>query len=314
MKTVGIALCLVTAFFILMQGCIKDDLTECGLSIRIQYTKNKDGADHLADRIDHLTLYIFDSGGTFVGAYPSSGSLYNGYTLFMSLKSGTYDFIVWGNHLNEDYALPDFVPGKTKEAETNLRLTKIMADNQVLDFPDSLYYGSYMRANVRPSLQEDQVFTIDLIKNTKKITVVASGLPLDEVDGPQFDCKIYSKNAGLRFDNMISDNMQVTYVPQTLTDMQSRQVSEFVVMREIQDRSTESRLVYTMTNNAGERKPILDASLVDMLLTYIADTNRIWGLDIEDEFVIEIFFDIGNYTTASITINGWDYTVADVPL
>jgi hypothetical protein len=154
------------------------------------------------------------------------------------------------------------------------------------------------------------VHTVDLIKNTKKITVIASGLSGAESDGAQFDCRITSRNAGLRFlDNGISENTKVTYVPHDYKE-QDKRISEFMVIREIQDKSTESRLIYTMTDHTGERT-LLDESLVDMLLAYLV--NRMWDLNIEDEFVIQVEFSVGNHVTASITINGWEYTTQEVP-
>jgi hypothetical protein len=270
---------------------------------------NKDETDLLGERVSKLTLYVFDSEGTFVGAYPSRGALYNGYTIPLLLKAGTYDFVVWGN-LGEDYEVPALVPGQTRANELDLKFKKVGADHRVLEFPDSLYYGA-LRMNVRPALQEEQVYTIDLIKDTKKITVIASGLSGEESEGKQFDCHIISRNAGLRFmDNRISENTKVTYIPQTHEDEQKNRVSEFVVIREIQDKSTESQLIYTMTDNAGQVRTLLDTSLVDMLLSYIS--NRRWDLSIEDDFVIQVTFDIRNFMTASITINGWEYYVTDV--
>ncbi|MDR2139497.1 MAG: FimB/Mfa2 family fimbrial subunit [Tannerella sp.] len=306
MKIWNMAMCMTAVLFVI-QGCVKDNLGDCGLSIRVQYTMNKDEVDRLGERVHHLTLYVFDSNGTFVAAYPSRGELYNGYTIPLLLKAGNYDFVVWGN-LGEDYEIPALVPGKTQVQELNLKFKKVGADNRVIEFPDSLYYGT-LKTNVRPALLDEQVYTIDLIKNTKKITVIASGLPLSGPDseGVQFDCNIVSQNAGLRFfDNRISENTKVTYVPHTRVDEQERQISEFMVIREIQDRSTDSHLVYTRTNTVtGQVKTVLDRSLVDMLLSYIS--NRRWDLTIEDDFVIQITFDIGSFTTASITINGWEY-------
>jgi hypothetical protein len=302
----------VTAMLFVIQGCVKDNLGECGLSIRVQYTKNKDGVDRLSERVNHLTLYVFNSTGTFVGAYPSTGALYSGYTIPLLLKSGTYDFVIWGN-LGDDYEIPSFVPGQTQAQELNLKFRKVGADNRVVEFPDSLYYGA-LRMNVRPALQENQVYTIDLIKNTKKITVIASGLPLSGPDseGLQFDCQITSRNAGLRFlDNGISENTRVTYVPHDYVNEQEQRISEFMVIREIQDKSTESRLIYTMTEQSGAVRTLLDASLVDMLIAYVS--NRMWDLSIEDEFEIQVTFSVGNHVTASISINGWEYTKQDVP-
>jgi hypothetical protein len=308
MKVCGIA----TAILFVVQGCMKDNLGDCGLSIRIRYTRNKAAADLLGERVDHLTLYIFDSNRTFVGAYPSQGALYNGYTVPLLLKAGTYDFVVWGN-LGADYGVPSLVAGETQIQGLDLQFNKIGPQSQVVGFPDSLYYGASTRVNVRPTLMEDQVYTVDLIKNTKKITVIASGLPLSgpESEGRQFECNIFSQNAALRFiDNGISGNTVLTYIPHAHVDEQENVISEFVVIREIEDESTNSRLVYTMTGPTGTRT-LLDRSLVTMLRAYLTRMSP-YDFDVEDEFVIEVRFDVGNYMTASIVINGWEYYRMDV--
>ncbi|MDR2041982.1 MAG: FimB/Mfa2 family fimbrial subunit [Tannerella sp.] len=300
------------AFLFAAQGCVKDNLGDCGLNIRIQYTKNKAGVDHLANGVNHLTLYVFDSNRTFVGAYPSQGALYNGYTIPLLLKSGTYDFVVWGNLDGDEYDIPSLVPGQSQASTLNLKFKKVTSDNRVVEFPDSLYYGAALRMNVRPSLQENQDCVIDLKKNTKKITVKASGLTGPESEGKEFNCNIVSRNAGLRFlDDGIFDNTLVTYVPRdSMNEQEQLRISEFVVLREIADNTTESKLIYTMTENGQVRTlPLPEESLVAILKAFFL--NRGWNIDerwdIEDEFVIELAFNLNTHANATITINGWEY-------
>jgi hypothetical protein len=175
---------------------------------------------------------------------------------------------------------------------------------------DNLFYGS-LRAEIKPALLQDQVYTIDLIKDTKNITVTAIGLPVNGTKaGEPFACYIKSLNAGLRFkDNGVAGANTVQYVPiSPYVNEENHLISDFVVMREIQDRSTDSRLIFTQE---GKSDPIFNESLIDMMLAYIV--GRVWGLDVEDEFNIEVRFEgIGDYMSASITINGWEYPVSPI--
>jgi hypothetical protein len=295
---------------------MKDNLEGCGVSIHVQYTKNKySGEDRLAEEVNHFTLYVFDSNGTFVGEYPSRGTLYNGYTLSLSLKSGVYDFVVWGN-VGDDYEIVPFVKGQTKETEASLSLKRVV-NNIVTGAIDSLYYGS-LSAEIKPALLQDQVYTIDLIKDTKKIKVTAIGLPITETKAEEsFACFIRSLNAGLRFkDNGVVGANTVQYEPvSAYVNEEKHLISDFVVMREIQDRSTNSRLVFTRSKEGGATDEILNMSLIDMMLEYIV--GRVWTLDVEDEFNIEVLFTddhLGGYMTSSITINGWEYPISNVIL
>jgi hypothetical protein len=302
----------MTAMLFLIPGCMKDNLGDCGLSIRVTYTQNKEAADCLGERVDHLTLYVFDSNGRFVGDYPSRGTLYNGYTIPLLLKSGTYSFVVWGNLNPREYNIPSLVPGETQVQGLDLQFSKVGPQDQVVnEFPDSLYYGAKMNVNIRPALMDEQIHEIDLIKDTKEITVRASIVAPDS-ERLKFDCHIFSKNSLLRFiDNRIpAESAFVTYLPPNkFVDEEGRWISEFRVIREIEDASTESKLIYTITDDAGTVREFREESLVQMLRLYLTRMSP-YTFDIEDKFVIDIRYE--NYATTSITINGWSYYVMNV--
>ena len=86
-------------------------------------------------------------------------------------------------------------------------------------------------------------------------------------------------------------------------------ISDFTLLREMKDRSTESMLVVTMMVNGVERI-LFQKSLIDLLLAQIAGSGQ--DLDLVDRFTIEINFE--NYATTSIRINGWDFITIENPL
>jgi hypothetical protein len=281
---------------------MKDALEDCGVNIRVRYTKNKAGVDLLADKVDHFTLYVFDSDGMFVGEYPSYGELYEDYTIPLSLKTGTYDFIVWGGNLSDDYQLPSFVKGQSTKADATLLLSRIGAGDTISSYPADLFYGSLTKIAVKPALREEQVYTVDLMKDTKTINVTARGLPITRANN--FGCYIHSRNVGLRFDNLIAGSNSVKFIdPQPVISDDNSLVSKFVVMREISDKSSNSQLVFTRTEN-GVAEVIYNQSLIDLILALLLRTNA--DLDIEDEFNIEVelVYNNGSFT-ASVTIDGW---------
>ena len=194
-KAGRIFLCMAVCLCFAMQSCMKDSLAECGVSIRIIYTLNPSHTDRLAE-VGNFTVYIFDANGVFYDSRTVQGPFQDGrgYTVSFALHPGTYDFIVWGN-LGEDYQMPTFVKGQTKESDASLLLSHL--ENNILrdSLPD-LYYGALVKQVVKPALQQNQVYTVDMIKDTKDVTVIAKGLREgeDPLNTNLFSCYIASRN------------------------------------------------------------------------------------------------------------------------
>ncbi|MDR2810634.1 MAG: FimB/Mfa2 family fimbrial subunit [Tannerellaceae bacterium] len=298
LKTVGVPFWPVL-LLLLMSACVKDDLSECGVTIRYQYTRNIEGVDKFISEIKKINLFVFDSNGLFLTEYTANEKeLNNGQAMHLNIPPGTYDLVCWGN-LGDDYQLPAFERGKTsvKEVMLSLKRTK----NTVVNPPQSLFFGSLSQIQILPDIRRKQILTIDMIKDTKKIRIITKQLPPQEIAGNQFDCRIISVNGDYKFDNSIAGNESLWYVPQTSVNEEKQLLFDFVTMRELKDGSTRSKLIFTYRPIGKEEEELFSADLTEILLS----VSKTKDLDIEDYFEIEMSLDYTNGST-TIQIKGWE--------
>ena len=201
-KTIGLIIIILS-----MHGCVNDDLSVCGVSVNFTYTKNLDKIDLFAEKVDGIDLFVFDSRDVYIGNYNERGGRLKspGYSMSLNLFEGAYTFVAWGN-LNEDYSLTEFVPGQTTLQEAELSLSRInnIVDRQLLA---PLYFGSE-KVVLKPAEIANQSITIDMMQDTKYITVLCKMLPLGDPDDPEnedeYTCTITSRNGDYNFENTIT--------------------------------------------------------------------------------------------------------------
>jgi hypothetical protein len=326
------AVACVSALFLLMQGCVTDDLSICGISVHFTYTKNLEGVDKFSSSINKVNLYVFDTDGYFIQEYVvEKDTLPQDLTIYVNLSPGTYDFVAWGN-LGEDYEiLSAFEKGVTRMDDLQLSL-KRQPDNTVLEteMPDPLYHGGLFRSEILATdLQINQKLTIDMMKDTKDIKVIAHGLAVTAETrsaGTPYDCTITSRNGDYKFDNSITGDARLRYIPQASVisaDDESLLVSDFVIMREFNTTGiTDSRLILNrQATSAAEERVLLDEDLLPYLLAagtgdvlaikqalslrpYVVEES--WAnLDIwDDTITINLWFD-ETTGTVSVSVNDW---------
>jgi hypothetical protein len=302
----------LSALFFLVQGCVTDDLSVCGISVHFRYTKNLDGVDKFASSVKKVNLYVFDAEGYFIQEYAvEKDSLPQDFTIYVNLTPGTYDLVAWGN-LGDDYEVQAALEkGVTRIDDLQLSLKRLPGDS-VMDTPEPLYHGSLFHTEILATdLQFNQTLIIDLMKDTKEVKVIASGLAVtkeSKAGGTVYDCTITSRNGDYKFDNSITGEARLLqYIPQTSVDDENRLVSDFVVMREFNENGiTGSRLILSRVpaSPGDEGKELLNVDLRTYLLAATGDPANPADLDIWDKFRIELFFD-ETTGTVSISVNGW---------
>lgn len=304
MKPVNL-ITLLTTFCLLsvcisFQGCVEDDLSVCGLNLEFTYTQNTDGIDKFAESIDRVDVFVFDSDGLFLGKY-SDGNISSSRSMRMNLMPGLYSFVAWGN-LSDDYNLYELVQGETHINEALLSLNRI--NDTISTHPGHLFHGALLNETVSADVQKNQTLTMDMIKDTKSISVTSVGLPIAPDDGistKRFTCTITSINGDYKFDNSIIGTDRLQYIPYSMISDDRELISDFVTMRELNDGSTGSRLIVRHNDLENETvKELFNKNLVDLLLPVSIKQD----LNIEDTFDILLEFDyvVG---TVSITVNGW---------
>ena len=314
------AVACLSALLLLMQGCVTDDLSICGISVHFSYTKNLEGVDKFSSSINKINLYVFDAEGYFVQEYAvAKDSLPQDFTIYVNLAPGTYDFVAWGN-LGDDYEIQSaFEKGVTRMDDLQLSLKRQPGDT-VSALPRPLYHGGLFRTEIQATdLQINQKLLVDMMKDTKEIKVIARGLAITKetrAAGTIYDCAISSRNGDYKFDNSITGDARLQYIPQAEVDDENHLVSDFVIMREFNTTGiTGSRLTVNRqaTTSAGA-SVLLDEDLRPYLLA--AETGDFTAaklgtlldpadLDIWDKFTIELFFD-ETMGTVSISVNGWE--------
>ncbi|MDH6306169.1 hypothetical protein M2459_002883 [Parabacteroides sp. PF5-5] len=281
------------------QGCINDDLSVCGVNLQFTYTRNLDGVDKFSESVERVDVFVFDSEGVYQDVY-SHENIGSIKSMNINLSPGIYSFVVWGN-LCDDYTLSQFVRGETRMNDAILKLTRV--SDTITTHPGHLFHGAIFNEAVLPADQNNQTLTIDMIKDTKSITVTAVGLPVDPTKASTdiFACSITSVNGDYKFDNTITGYDRLHYIPYASVNADKELISDFITMRELNDGSTDSRLILRHNNSTtGEIKDLFNQSLVELLLPASVRGD----LDIEDTFNIILEFDyvVG---TVTVTVNGW---------
>lgn len=290
---IGLSLLLILP----LQGCVEDDLSVCGISVEYVYTKNVDYVDKFSTHVESITLFVYDSEGNYVGEYMSEGNRLHSGPMKLNLSEGRYSLVAWGN-LCDDYTLTN----KTRLDEAELSLVRTC--DTISTRPGHLYHGGLYSIEVRPDYQNNQLFTIELTKNTNNIIVTTVGMPYSETGTSTtvYDCSIVSRNGDYKFDNNITGSDRLRYITESTINEDKEKVSDFIVMRELNDKNiTDSKLIITRTKQGEAPVDIVTTDLTPILLP----ASITGDLDVDDEFEIEIEITETNGTT-TILINGWD--------
>ena len=310
------ALSIVFTLSLLLAGCVKDDLSDCGIRVRYQYVKNVDGVDRFATSVDKITLFVFNGDGHYIGTFTEEGEKLKdpSYRMPVNLMPGQYRLVAWGN-LYEEYEHPGLTANET---HINDLLLSLRAEgNRVEDFPTHLFFGEQTIEIIRDDIGRTDVL-VDMMKNTNTIHVTIKGLPVesyyvDEAGEPTermpFTCHISSVNRHHKFDNSLTGSDRLTYIPrQRISEAEQTLSPHFVTMRELNDGSTGSRLTILNTRSDETISNTLPDVLLDTELTqYLIAASVTKDLDIDDEYHLEIVFSYTN-NTVTVLINDWVVT------
>jgi hypothetical protein len=320
-KLMSVSICLLS-FLFLTQGCVDDDLSVCGVRLSFNYTEDTPDNKFASD-VKKANVYIFDATtGVFVNEYTATSSqLVNGHILPITLATGTYDFITWGN-IGDEFEKTDFVPGVTTFDEA--RLTLHVLDNTLREYPDSMYYGSMRDIKIgADSLVANQTIDLKLKRNNKRINVTTRGLydeksTITDPSAPSFYCLITSKNGAYKFDNNPTGEQYKYIAPHEEVDITDYSLrSDFVVLREFNDNSlTDSRLKIIHHGGTRQEGGVVEEEFLDVSLTQCLNTVAVAiGDAIEniDKFDIEVIVSETN-GTISISVNGWNYIGSELIL
>lgn len=292
---------------LLMSGCIDEDRSECnpGVLLKYDYSLNPEYRNLFGDEVGKVTVYVFDEQGLYYGTYSDEGThLTDEWQMLLPLPVGRYTTVTWAGRLGT-YRL-----GETDAEETTFRseLTKGVThidnfmlnaekDGQPLVDLDPLWHG---RADVTSVYWPSEATTVDLIKDTKHLTVTVNDQTIDgtraEGDAP-YEVYCTGTNARYLADNSFGKKAaQIENRPYDTYTEPGKVVSCLNLLRLVIGR--EFRLIV----KDGNGKEIFNRDLVEaMLVTGLFKTQE--DFDREQEYEVEISMD--RDVAVSVTINGW---------
>ncbi len=307
-----------------MLSCnVSEDESDCVVDMKLTFRFTKDGQEMFGTEVPSLSVFVFDEDDRFIerkDEYDSS-KFGTDYYMPISLKPGTYRFVVWGGlddanyriHADKSLAQPSApVAGQTELAKMALRLACDSrpgctgAEKHFVDYaPGALFFGN--TAQLALAANKTQTITIDLAKDSKLInlTVIGMTLPTRANDYPHMDISLDAPNGAYDFaNNTIEAGCRTyTYVQRNAEcEGDATQVSVISSMQMKFNRGHKLTIYNTETNADFFSVDVLD----DIIAKAQAYSTQA-AVDAEDEFDITI--DLRSPVGAVITVNGWNVEV-----
>lgn len=307
MKRISIPLFI--AFILLLQSCIKEDMSNCNseLLLRFRYTLNDQYTDLFGSEVHRVTVYLFDNNGKYVDYFSQQGNqLTNDYVMHIPLPEGRYSVVVYGG---------DFMTYSTGElnSQTNtINETLRKGVTYINDFrmelkntigaesflypvgtPNDLYAA--LTTNAVAASGNENITDVELIKDTKKIKVKITGT---DAYNASLDVYIMALNGRYKFDNSIDINHGTFKYRPINTLLRPNYVeTDLKMMRLVLEQSP-----MLVVQNRVTQEVLYHENMIEQILStqqYILQED----FDREDEFVFEI--SIVNDIVVSVSINGW---------
>lgn len=277
---------MVCAFLMLvsLSSCEKiyDDLEACphGVSLRFVYDYNMAYANAFPQKVDCLTLYVYDSEDHYVATHVvTADSLLKdeGWRMQLELPEGSYHFVAYGGLACDESSF-----SLMQEPVVSSRFEDLRAgmDADCLSSEDSCrrnlhgFYWGHLQLETADLYREG---TVKMMKNTNNIRIVLQDVNSEQpVYGEDFTFSITDDNTLFGENNDLIANGNVTYVPWA-------QGNTFIGMdnvgREVVGAYAELSVSRLMTKNSpvllirsketGEN--VIDIPLLNYLMLYRSD-------------------------------------------
>lgn len=319
-----------------LTGCIKDDLSDCPINVEpepepepepttgtfrlaltytMHNTQEDDGTyvDLFSQQVRKVDVFVFDESGRFIQQITEEAApqFAENYTKEIELPGGGYQFVVWGNHY-EDETVHNYGDITTLLEEGRMTLLQTLSSSTDIGMlTDSLFHGCTPQT-VTVENGKDQVVPIDLMKNRNDVRVVVRWREKGMTEGycqhtehaQSITATLTDNNAVHDFLNNIVDKQEVTYQPGRFpewynpffhgerdiypTERKNVYVADFSELRLMKD-NADSRLV--IRNAKGT--VVYDHALTgpNGLITQLEQYQTQEALDREDRYLIELLFE-----------------------
>ena len=289
---------------VLLAGCIKEDLSKCGVVIKFKYDINPSGQDRFTTDVQKLDLFVFSQQGDLVEEVKVDGPFGADFGIRLQLPAGVYSFIVGGN-LNSKTVLSTSLGSRLVDR----RMIYTAPQNIVADPPEPFYYGAKSTVTVKP--ENNGEVLIPMMKVTKRVQAVFKGVPVTGSNSGQFVCRIEAANGDYTFNNVPpADARMLTYLPERTVNTAAPQITDdFVTLRLFENNACKSRLILEYIPPDGSAAvTILDTPLSDAIKKAYpyGESTDAWQnfFLINDLFILEfeVTHTFGNF---GITPKGW---------
>lgn len=322
-----------------------DDGTDhpCGLKVRFVYDYNMEYANSFHNKVDCVTLFVFDEQGNFVTTLEEKSDALKSENFRMHvdlLKGGKYTLLAYGG-LACDKRSFDLHPLQTKAGTEGLKISDLSAEMHHNNFVQDkslhgLYYG---KAEVVMNDYDYQEKTVYMIKDTNNFRVVLQQMNGEVISDKEFECYITDDNSYLNYNNDVISKGTVTYLPwaqgQSIVDDSTWQDESLdqpgPVTAAYYELST-SRLIAhpaginglnpnarLVVKSVEKQREVINIPLIKYLMLYRSQLYESMDkqefLDRESEWTMAFFLDSNNrWVNAYIIVNDWVVRINDAEL
>ena len=277
---------------VLLSSCIRDgmDGEDCYSYVRFIYDYNMEYVDLFPQKASLIDLYIFDENGVFVKeAEDHNGSYAADFKMLLPVpfERKTYNLVAWSGLHDQSYAVTSMVPGVSTMQDLMVQL-QAYEDKYVDCELHPLWQGSL---KVQVGVRKNEVFTVELMKNTKKFRVVMQNLDGSPINVHDYNISLHSANGKYDHTNTIQDNhdQMIQYDPyHTANDVETGAVAELNTMRLSTERAATLSIKH---NGSGQSLDIPLKTYINALrLQEHAHMPLQEYMDREDAYHVMMFF------------------------
>ena len=311
-----------------LTGCIKEDMSDCPppvnpepepepepttgtLKLALTYfmhntQENGEYVDLFSQQVRKVDVFVFDEEGNFLQQITEEAApqFADNYTKEIELPAGNYQFVVWGNHY-EDETMHNQGDGVSLDDGRMALLSVLNGETELPMLTDSLFHGMTAQP-VTVVNGEDQVIPIDLMKNRNDVRLVVRWREEGHTEycthtehAQSITAVITDNNGTYDFHNNVVEKKEITYLPDRFadwydpvfhgdarpypTEQEHVYVADFSELRLMLD-NKDAQLIIRCGDDVVYQRGLMD------LITRIEQYQTQEGLDREDHYLIELEF------------------------
>lgn len=312
-----------------LSGCIKEDMSDCPppfipepepepepttgtLKLALTYfmhntQENGEYVDLFSQQVRKVDVFVFDQAGQFVQQITEEAAPRFGenYTKELELPAGDYQFVVWGNHY-EDETMHNCQTTDVNLDDGRMALLPLVSRSVGISMlTDSLFHGMTAQP-VTVVNGEDQTIPIDLMKNRNDVRLVVRWREEGHTEycthtehAQSITAEITDNNGTYDFRNNVTDKQDITYQPGRFaewydpafhgdarpypTEQEHVYVADFSELRLMLD-NKDAQLIIRQGDQIVYQRGLMD------LITRIEKYRTQEALDREDRYLIELEF------------------------